>query len=112
MEKTWKPVVAGILSLGAGGLSLTGISLVLIGFIIVLAFADVVFPFNLPLLIVFVIAIPGIVIEALAIVGGVFAIQRRRWGWALTGSIAAIIISTPLGIAAIIFSALSKDEFE
>jgi hypothetical protein len=56
--------------------------------------------------------IPGLAIEALAIVGGIFAIQRRKWRWALTGSIAATIMPTPLGIAAIIFTVLSKNEFK
>jgi len=54
----------------------------------------------------------------LALVGGIFALQRRRWGWALAGSIAAVFASIPIlrflpvGIVAIIFTAIAKDEFE
>ena len=112
VKRTWKPTVAGILDIVAGGLSLTVLLLIFIGLTIFLPFTAWVFPFNFSSLLLFMIAIPGIVIEALAVAGGVFAIQRRKWGWTLTGSIAATIIATPLGIAAIIFTALSKNEFE
>jgi hypothetical protein len=47
----------------------------------------------------------------LAIAGGIFAIQRKRWGWALAGSIAAAINPLPLGIVAIVLVILSKNEF-
>ncbi len=111
-KKTWKPIVAGILGIVAGGLSLTVLLLVFIGLTIFMPFTAGVFPFNISLLLLLIIAIPGIAIEALAVVGGVLAIQRRKWGWTLAGSIAATIISIPLGIAAIIFTVLSKNEFE
>ena len=111
-KKTWGPTVAGILDIVAGGLTLTVLVLVFVGLMIAMLFTVAVFPFNVSLLLLFIIAIPGIAIEALAVAGGVFAIQRRKWGWALAGSIAATIISTPLGIAAIIFTVLSKNEFE
>ena len=111
-NKTWKPTAAGILDIVAGGLSLTVLLLVFIGLAIFMPFTAGVFPYNISLLLLFIIAIPGIAIEALAVAGGVFAIQRKRWGWTLAGSIAATVISTPLGIAAIILTALSKDEFE
>ncbi len=47
-----------------------------------------------------------------AIVGGVFALKRKHWGWALAGSIAASMAFYPSGIAAIIFTCLGKAEFE
>ena len=48
----------------------------------------------------------------LAIVGGTYALRRKKWGVALAGSIAAFFGQSPLGVAAIIFTALSKNEFE
>ena len=49
----------------------------------------------------------------LAIVGGIYALQRKIWGLALAGSIAAFFTpSWVLGVAAIVFTALSKNEFE
>jgi len=103
MEKTWKPTVAGILDIVAGSLSSAAFLFLLIGLMIVIPFtADVSindytgsFPI-LTSLLIFVIAIPGAAMAALALIGGIFAIKRKRWGWALAGSIAATIISTPL----------------
>jgi hypothetical protein len=48
---------------------------------------------------------------ALAIVGGVYALKRRYWGLALAGAIAGVMIFFPCGIAATIFTAISKPEF-
>ena len=57
-------------------------------------------------------AIPTLIITILALVGGIYAVQRKMWGWALAGSIAAILAFLPLGIPAVILAAQSKDEFE
>jgi len=108
-KKTWMPTVAGILDIVAGGLSLSVLLLFVIGPMILVPLKAGIFPFNLSLLLM---VIPGIAIEALAIVGGVFAIQRRNWGWALAGSIAAAVIPAPLGITAIVLIVLSKNEFK
>jgi hypothetical protein len=50
----------------------------------------------------------------LAIVGGISALQRRRWGLALAGAIAAMLPLFPLGIASVILIGLAKSngEFE
>ena len=109
VKKTWMPTVAGILDIVAGGLSLSVLFLFAIGPMIIMPIKEGIFHFNLSLLFM---VIPGITIEALAIVGGVFAIQRRKWRWALAGSIAAFFPSWPLGIAAIVLAILSKNEFE
>jgi hypothetical protein len=53
----------------------------------------------------------GLVISALAIVGGVFGIKRKNWGMALAGSIAGVLTFFPCGIVAVIFTALGKSEF-
>ena len=47
----------------------------------------------------------------LAIVGGVFALKKRRWGMALAGSVAGTFTFFPVGIPAIIFIAMAKQEF-
>ena len=62
--------------------------------------------------ILWTITLPLLVLGALALVGGVFALQRRRWGWALAGSIAAFFPFGLLGLLATIFTAMSKEEFE
>ncbi len=48
----------------------------------------------------------------LAIVGGVFGVRKRYWGWAMAGSIASILTFWLCGIPAVIFTAMGKPEFE
>ena len=47
----------------------------------------------------------------LALIGGGFALQRKKWGLALVGSIAASVL-WGLGIPALILIAISKKEFK
>jgi hypothetical protein len=105
MPKTWKPTVAGILSIIAGAVS------VLVGGG---AFAKGEFVrrmmWHWGLEVVGAIALAlGIV----AIVGGICAIRRKAWGLALAGAICALFPPhvCVLGILALIFIGLSKAEF-
>ena len=50
-------------------------------------------------------------LSALAITGGVYALQRKYWGLALAGAIAGIFIFFPCGVVAIIFTVMAKPEF-
>jgi len=53
------------------------------------------------------------IIEAVfPIIGGMFVLQRRKFGCALAGSIMAAPGTFPPGVAAAIFAAISKNEFE
>jgi hypothetical protein len=89
--QTWKPTAAGTLTISAGVLGLTvGIVLVAIG----------------PL---FMVGLLAIMIGVVAMAGGLCALKRRVWGLALAGSICSVFCW--LGIPAIIFIALSKQEF-
>jgi hypothetical protein len=115
-KKTWMPTTAGILDIVAGGLGIiAGMMLLIFG-----AIGSSFMPYFAPQLppaavaaIFSSIAVPLILIAILAIVGGIYALKRKIWGLALAGSIAAFF--NPwwyLGIAAIVFTALSKNEFE
>jgi len=53
----------------------------------------------------------GLLVSALAIVGGVFALKKKHWGMALAGSIAGVLAFFPCGVIAVIFTALGKQEF-
>jgi uncharacterized membrane protein HdeD (DUF308 family) len=93
-ERTWKPKAAGILSVILGAIFLIPgiVSLPLLGWIAVTTV-----PFYLllgPLVI-----IPGI----MPVVGGIYALRRRRWGLALAGSIFSLLNGVILGIYGIIF---------
>jgi hypothetical protein len=116
MQKTWMPMTAGILDIIAGGFGLiAGLVLLIIG-----AVGSNFMAYYVPqippatLVVIFLcIAVPLIIVAILAIVGGIYALRRKIWGLALAGSIAAFFIPWAwlLGIAAIVFTALSKNEF-
>jgi len=120
--RTWKATMAGILNIVAGGLNGLGA----LGLIIVIfAFGSLSpmimeflppenAPFITPLIFPILVATLVLTIAATVfpIIGGVYALQRRRWGWALAGSIVAIFRSSILGILATIFVAMAKNEFE
>ena len=101
MGKTWMPTVAGILNTITGVFSLIG------GLGLALTSGMLTIPINTAIL-----AALLIIIGILAIVGGIYAIIRRRWVAAIVGSIFASILLFPLGIPAIIFTALSKKQFD
>ena len=116
MEKTWMPTVAGILDIVAGALSFVGIIFALFGILMLGSVGDMYQSMGIPetliLTIAAIFAIFAVIVDILAIIGGLYALQRRNWGMALTGSIAAVFASWPLGIAAIVLTVLSKKEFE
>jgi len=103
--KTWKPTTAGILCIIAGAIALiVGIVIAALGGIIG-AFFGIVWPS--------VFGAPLIVLGIIDIIGGICALRRRVWELALAGSICALIGPWALlGILAIIFVSLGKDEFE
>ncbi len=49
---------------------------------------------------------------ALALVGGIYALRKKLWGLALAGAIGGIITFFPIGIVAVIFTAMAKPEFD
>ena len=114
MEKTNKPTVAGILAIISGVLGLPWAVCLFIGYGVVtgaLGIPTGYIPGFVPA-IVLGMAIPTLILAILALVGGIYAVQRKIWGLALAGSIAAILVFLPLGIPSLIFAAQSKNEFE
>ena len=131
-KTTWRPTTAGILSIIAGAMGIIGgIVAALFAAGIVQAgmygwresspwlnatpelsdIIRVVFPLISGVAIF--IAIFAITLAIVAIVGGVYALRRQKWGLALAGSICALLgPSSILGILAIIFVATGKNEFE
>ena len=128
-QKTWKPIVAGTLDI------VVGIFRAFVGLLLISVFMSC--PPSRGFLtggITWLAAICYMVIGVLAIVGGICALRRKKWGRALIGSICAALsvlvipvvvlnlncflygsIFAPfdvLGILAIVLTALSKGEFE
>jgi hypothetical protein len=91
VEQTWKPTIAGALTISAGAIGLV---------------FGLVFVTRPPL---FVVGLPTIIISIVAVAGGICAAARKAWGLALAGSICAVPLW--LGIPAIVFVVLSRQEF-
>jgi len=111
MERTWRGTWGGILTIIAGCIG--------IGFgATVAGFAEIIGELaEMPGLGALVGA-PLIVMGIIALIGGIFALRRRAWGFALTGAILAIPCSLCLfgggvviGILAVIFVSMGKKEF-
>ena len=120
-KSTWKPTTAGILNIISGAisaLSVFGLIIAIIATSNLNFLSDFVRPQDIPFAtsllssILIVILVFSIIEAAFPLVGGVFALQRKRWGWALAGSIISILSVFPLGVASTIFVAMAKDEFE
>ena len=115
--QTWKPMVAGILDITVGTIDLLGAMALIIAISVVGTPGLIPEQDFYPLAVSSVNAILGTITiylgiaGILAIVGGVFALQRKAWGLALAGSIAATMTASVLGILAIVFLATSRDEF-
>ena len=118
IEKTWKPVAGGILNIIAGVSSLIGFIVVIISIVFIGSpfFWDSldIDPISAGVIqtVLVIVAIVTLVTGVLPLIGGIYSLQRKRWGLALAGSIAAIIGTTILGILSVIFIAMAKNEFE
>ncbi len=117
MQRSWKPVTAGILSIVAGTLNITfALVLLFFGSILAGALSTIGLPGLLPFLpfpILAGAAMPLVILGTISIVGGAYAVRRRIWPLAFAGAICALFPPqlTILGVLAIIFIVLGKDEF-
>lgn len=100
-------VIAGSLAISSGGIKILGI----LALIITSIFIMPVFGLH-TITVLLTISIPLAILGTLSIVGGVFAIKRKKFGFALTGSITAFLPFSLLGLASIILLAISKVEFK
>ncbi len=121
MKRTWKPTAAGILSIVGGALGiLGGLLFALLGVVRLGGMGGMwgmwgsggfMMPWGGNFLGSF--GLIAVILGAVAIAGGITALRRRHWGLALAGAICAALlpVSFILGILAIVFLALSHDEF-
>ena len=116
VNKTAMPMAAGILSIISGAGKIIGFLVLLaVGFFVIAAersgYSYV--PAELQTTGVFIgFAIVLLVFGVISIVGGVYTLQRRNWGFSLTAAILAFLPFNLLGLAAIILVAMSKREFD
>ncbi len=117
MERNWTSTVAGILDIIAGVSSLIGSAVLALLAGVIGQGAHHVFdpPAGWALLsgsaVFAVCALMTLVFGVLAVIGGIFSLQRRRWAWALIGAIAAVFSFFPLGIPAIILIVIAEKDF-
>lgn len=113
LGSAWMPMAAGIMDLVAG------VAGVVIGIIYAVVFGFLTF------FIAKLGALPGAtmaILSIVSIIGGVFAMRKAAWGFALAAAICTLIAGfvglpfawphIPLGIAAIIFTVLAKGQFK
>jgi hypothetical protein len=107
MDKTQRPVIAGVLCIISGAIWIIGVVLfalvvvgLMVGFGTTAGFA---------LVRIWIFTIVLIFFGIMDIVAGVLSLRRKKWLIALIGSIFAIPVG--LGIAAVILIALSKKEW-
>jgi hypothetical protein len=108
-QKTAMPTVVGVFNIVIGSLCLLGFLGLLIAAAVVVPLAEDFWFFGAAGMTL--VAVPILAIGALSMVGGILALQRRNWGWVLAGTIASTLVSHLFGIAAIVLTALSKNEF-
>lgn len=115
MDKTWMPTTSGILNIICGAADIIGgIVLLILGAAsgVIYKFAQTDIPPYVFMIILVMIGIFMLILGVLALVGGIYALRRKVWGMALAGSIVSFFIIWPLGVASIVFIALSRKEFE
>ena len=111
MEKTWKPTATGVLCIAAGTLTIIWALYFILAFSGLSSLPGAAMYGLVKLALILVFVIPGLILGALDIIGGIFALKRKLWGLALAGAIATIFPFFPMGILAIIFVAMGKNEF-
>ncbi len=109
MERSWRPITAGVLNIVAGVWALCWVFALALGGGITAIISSV--PQWVPALL-FGLAIPFALLAVLAVIGGILSVQRRAWGWALAGSISALFCGFILGIVSIILVVISRNEFK
>ena len=117
MARTSKATVAGVLDIVAGvsgligGVPLLVLAFVGSGVLGTLAEPELRPLAAIPLALFLPLAVLCFLSGVIAIAGGIAAFNRRRWGLAITGSIAAIFGFFPVGILAVVFTILAEPEF-
>jgi hypothetical protein len=114
IERPWKAVASGVLSIIAGSLHLSGWLAVraILNKLIATGYFGNDKPF-ISATNVSKFVLPLLVMAVIAIIGGIFALNKKFWGIALAGAICAIFSPATwiLGVAATVLISISKHEF-
>jgi hypothetical protein len=111
-KKTAMPTVAGILSLVLGAFDLVCVlGIVISAFIVAWEPGSIENGVDV-LAILIAFAVAYFVFGVLAIVGGIYCLQRKNYILSLIGAIATLLPFNPLGVAPVVLAAISRNEFE
>jgi len=116
MDKSWWPTIAGILDIISGSLGIILGLLVVVGIVVFSAIGagrgvpEEFVQYGPAFLIA--ITIPLVLLNIVSIIGGVYALKRKKWPMALAGSITTFFVNWFFGAAAIVFTVLSRNEFK
>jgi hypothetical protein len=108
-QKSPLPIIAGVLIIVSEGIKLLGLLLIFIASFFIIVPENFIFH---PLVIILIILVPFLALLVVAVLGGISALQRKRWGLALAGSIISLLPFNLLGLVALILIALSRNEFD
>jgi hypothetical protein len=112
VKRTWMPTTAGILCIVAGAFEILNGIFIGVFFSVLGRLFDRFTDLGAHPAILAVIGIPMVFFGIMAIVGGLYSLQRKNWGLGLAGAICALFPGGGiLGILAVIFVSLSKKEF-
>ena len=107
MQKTWMSLTAGILEI------VCGVKILMAIFICIAIYMGAANRGESSEFTAILVSIPIIAVLAiLSFAGGICAIKRKKWGFALAGSIAAAFPASIVGIASLILVILSRKEFQ
>jgi len=114
MDRSWMPTTSGIINIVLGS---AAIILFLVLLIIGIAgsaamgFASADLPAFIPALVFTIFGFVFLALGIVAIIGGVYALKKKKWGMALAGSIVSVFICWPFAAAALVFIIMSQKEF-
>lgn len=113
-SESWMPTLAGVLDICAALSCLIGA--LILGFIGSAAFGlprnigepVPTWPFDMGFGLFAGLSMLLFVVGVLGVIGGVHALRRSNWTWAVIGAIAATLCCFPLGIASIVLTVMSE----
>jgi hypothetical protein len=114
IERNWKAIAGGVLSIIGGFLHLFGwlAVAIILNKLIGSGYLGEDAP-SISSTTVWILILPILLLAIIAIIGGICALKKRFWGLALAGSICAIFSPATwmVGVTATVFISISKHEF-
>lgn len=116
MEKTGKPVAAGVICIILGALGILSALYLVVGLDALVEIMETYGAGNMTTQfmrdMMVVSGVISAILSVLMVIGGIYSLQRKLWGLALAGSIASVLGAFPFGIIPLVLVSISKKEFD